>query len=89
MSKISQYILMMIASISVLLLGYQAYVMATDTFSLPFAGQEYQTNSTLHLVVAKPWIQIGSQGGDWIDRDALIASVTKNGKPWNPTVSGE
>jgi hypothetical protein len=64
--------------------------MATDTFSLPFAGQEHQTSSTLHLVVAKPWIQIGSQGGtDWIDRDALIASITKNGKPWNPTVSGE
>ena len=81
---------MMIASISVLLLGYQAYVMATDTFSLPFAGQEHQTSSTLHIIVAKPWIQIGSPSSiDWIDRDALIASITKNGKPWNPTVSGE
>jgi uncharacterized protein YfaS (alpha-2-macroglobulin family) len=90
MSKISQYLLIAIASISVALLGYQAYVMATDTFSLPFAGQEHQTSSTLHIIVAKPWIQIGSPSSiDWIDRDALITSITKNGKPWNPTVSGE
>ena len=81
MTKLSQYLLILIATISVGLLGYHSFKLATDTFSLPFIGQEQQTNSTLKLALAKPWIQFGNDTlGDMIDRTALIGSISKNGK---------
>ncbi len=90
MKKISQYLLILIATISVGLLAYHAYTMATDTFSLPFVGQEQQTSSTLKVAFAKPWIQFGSDSTiDTIDTGALLSALRKNGKSWNPTVSGE
>lgn len=88
MNKISQYLLILIATVSVGILGYHAYTLATDTFSLPFAGQEAQTNNTLKLALAKPWIQFGSDTqSDMIDSGALLSAIRKNGKTWNPTVS--
>jgi len=88
MNKFSQYLLAIIASISVVLLGYYSYTIATDTFSLPFIGQENQTSNVIRVALAKPWIQIGSNSiEDTIDKDALIKSISKNGKPWNPTLS--
>ena len=73
MNKISQYLLILIATISVGLLGYHAYTLATDTFSLPFTGQEQQSNSTLKLALAKPWIQFGNDSStDMVDTGALI-----------------
>jgi hypothetical protein len=90
MNKISQYLLILIAAVSVGILGYHAYTMATDTYSLPFAGQEAQTNNTLKLALAKPWLQFGSDTQwDVIDSGALLSAIRKNGKTWNPTVSGE
>ena len=81
MNKISQYLLILIAIVSVSILGYHSFKLATDTFSLPFIGQEQQTNSTLKLALAKPWIQFGNDvQGDMIDRTALIGSISKNGK---------
>lgn len=81
MNKISQYLLIIIASISVGLLGYHSFKIATDTFSLPFIGQEEQTNNTLKLALSKPWIQFGNDvQGDMIDKTALISSISKNGK---------
>ena len=90
MNKFSQYLLAIIASISVVLLGYYSYTIATDTFSLPFIGQENQTSNVIRVALSKPWIQIGSNSiEDAIDKDALIKSISKNGKPWNPTLSWE
>jgi hypothetical protein len=90
MNKISQYLLILIATVSVGILGYHAYTLATDTYSLPFVGQEQQSNNTLKLALAKPWIQFGNNTqGDNIDTGALLKSIHKNGKPWDPTVSGE
>ncbi len=90
MAKLSQYILILIAMISVGILGYHSYQLATDTFSLPFVGQEEQTSNTLRVALAKPWIQFGADAAmDTIDTGALMKAIYKNGKSWNPTVSGE
>lgn len=90
MAKLSQYLLILIATISVGILGYHSFQLATDTFSLPFVGQEQQTNSILRVTLAKPWIQFGTDAAmDIIDTGALMKAIYKNGKSWNPTVSGE
>lgn len=88
MPKLSEYLLILLAAISVGLLGYYAYSIATDTFSLAFVGQNQQSSNTMRVAVAKPWIQFGStETSPMIDESAVIQSLTKNGKPWNPTVS--
>lgn len=90
MNKLSGYLLIILATISVWLLGHHAYTIATDTYSLPFIGQEEQTSNIIRVALAKPWIQFGSSNiEDSLDTDAIIGSLKKNGKPWNPTVSGE
>jgi hypothetical protein len=90
MSKLSQYLLILIAIASVGLLGYHSFKLATDTFSLPFVGQEQQTNNVMRIALAKPWIQFGSDTTmDVVDTGALMKAISKNGKPWDPTVSGE
>ncbi len=69
-------------------LSHQAYMLATDTYSMAFVGQEQQSSNTIRLAFSKPWIQFGSTDMDnSIDREALIASISKNGKPWDPSVS--
>lgn len=88
MNKFSQFLLVIIATIAVSILGYQAYMFATDTYSMAFVGQEQQSSNTIRLAFSKPWIQFGSTDMDnSIDREALIASISKNGKPWDPSVS--
>lgn len=90
MNKLSQYLLILIAIVSVGLLGYHSFKLATDTFSLPFVGQEQQTNNVMRIALAKPWIQFGADTSmDVIDIGALIKAIHKNGKSWNPTISGE
>lgn len=90
MNKISGYLLIILATLSVWLLGYHAYTIATDTFSLPFVGQEQQTNNLIRVALAKPWIQFGTNSiEDILDKDAMLGAIKKNGKPWNPTLSGE
>ncbi|NRH21094.1 hypothetical protein HOO68_03555 [Candidatus Gracilibacteria bacterium] len=90
MNKLSSYLLVILATISVGLLGHHAYTIATDTFSFSFIGQESQTSNIIRVALAKPWIQFGSSTTeDALDTDALLGSIKKNGKSWNPTISGE
>ncbi len=89
MSKISQYLLIILATLSVSILGYHAYSLATDTLVTSFIGQESQHNNTLRVALAKPWIQFWNMNQETaINRDALIAATSKNGKPWRISTEG-
>ena len=72
-----------------MLLGYYAYILTTDTLSLPFIGQEKQSGTVMQFVVARPKFLISKYTHDVIDQDALIQSLTLDGKSFDPTVSGE
>jgi uncharacterized protein YfaS (alpha-2-macroglobulin family) len=82
-------LLLILASIGVVILGYYAYILTTDTLSLPFVGQEKQSGTLLQFVVAKPKFLISWYTNDVIDQNALIASLTLDDRPFDPTVSGE
>lgn len=82
-------LLLLLATIWVVLLGYYAYILTTDTLSLPFVWQERQSGNTLQFVVAKPRFLISSYNRNIIDHDALIGSLTLDGKPFDPTLSWE
>lgn len=82
-------LLLIFASIGVVLLGYYAYILTTDTLSLPFVGQERQSGNLLQFVVAKPRFLVAGYDHNVIDQDALIESLTLDGYPFDPTISGE
>jgi hypothetical protein len=82
-------LLAILAGLSVALLGYYAYTIATDTFSFPFVGQERQQGKTLRFAVARPSFLMHSSTGVVLDADAILASLQRDGVNWNPTVSSE
>ncbi len=82
-------LLLLLATIGVILLGYYAYILTTDTLSLPFVGQERQSGNVLQFVVAKPRFLIAWYDRNVIDQDALIQSLSLDGVPFDPTISGE
>lgn len=89
MHTLSRTLLAILAGLSVALLGYYAYTIATDTLSFPFVGQERQEGSTLRFAVARPSFLMQSSTGAVLDPDALLASLQRDGVNWNPTVSSE
>lgn len=82
-------LLILLATIGVLFLGYYAYILTTDTLSLPFVGQERQSGNVLQFVVAKPRFLVAGYDRNVIDQDALIQSLSLDGAPFDPTISGE
>ena len=88
MAKISQYLLIILATISVGLLGYHAYTLATTTLIFSLVGAEIQTGKSLNVTLNKPWLAPAVYGG-YLDPDGIKGALTKNGKKWDPTVSGE
>jgi hypothetical protein len=70
MSKISQYLLIILATISVGLLGYYAYTLATTTLVFSTVGAERQTGGTLAVALDHPWLASGTYGG-YLDTDAV------------------
>jgi hypothetical protein len=89
MHTLSRTLLAILAGLSVALLGYYAYTIATDTLSFPFVGQERQEGTTLRFAVARPSFLMQSSTGAVLDPDALLASLQRDGVNWNPTVSSE
>ncbi len=89
MHNLSRTLLAILAGLSVALLGYYAYTVATDTLSFPFVGQERQEGTTLRFAVARPSFLMQSSTGAILDPDALLASLQRDGVNWNPTVSSE
>lgn len=88
MSKISAYLLIIVATLSVALLGYHAYTLATTTLVFSTIWADQQKWSSLMVTVNKPWLASETYGG-YLDTDAVKTAITKNGKKWDPTVSGE
>jgi hypothetical protein len=89
MHTLSRTLLAILAGLSVALLGYYAYTIATDTLSFPFVGQERQEGTTLRFAVARPSFLMQNSTGAVLDADALLASLQRDGVNWNPTVSSE
>jgi uncharacterized protein YfaS (alpha-2-macroglobulin family) len=89
MKHIFRTILLCLAGFWVIFLGYYAYILTTDTLGLPFQGQERQSGNFLEFVVAKPRFLLSGYDRNVIDHDALIGALSLDGKPFDPTISGE
>lgn len=89
MKHIFRTILLFLAGFWVLFLGYYAYILTTDTLVLPFVWQERQSGNALRFVVAKPRFLLAWYDRNIIDQEALIDALTLDGKPFDPTISGE
>lgn len=89
MRTLLRTLLAILSGLSVALLGYYAYTIATDTLSFPFIGQEKQQGSTLRFAVSRPSFLMQTSTGDVLDRDALLRSIQRDGANWDPTVSSE
>lgn len=89
MRSVSRWLLVLLAGISVVALGYYAYILETGTLSMPFVGQERQSGQVMQFAVAKPRFLIDTYDGAVIDSGALAKSLMLNGVPFDPTVSAE
>lgn len=89
MKRILQSILIGLAVIGVGALGYYSYNLATDTLRFALIGAQDQEGDALRLFVRRPsFLSYRTNDALW-DVDALMASLKRNGLPWNPTVSSE
>lgn len=88
MQKISQYLLIILATLAVVILGYYAYSLATTTLVFSTVWADRQTGKNLIVALDKPWLATSAYDG-YLDPEAIKWAITKNGKIWNPTVSGE
>ncbi|MBC7503547.1 hypothetical protein H7169_01120 [Candidatus Gracilibacteria bacterium] len=88
MAKISQYLLIILATIFVGFLGYHTYNLATSTLYFSFLGAENQSGKKLMISLDRPWFATSSYD-ELLDQDAIVGAMSKNGKKWNPTTSGE
>jgi MG2 domain/Bacterial Alpha-2-macroglobulin MG10 domain/Alpha-2-macroglobulin family/A-macroglobulin TED domain/Alpha-2-macroglobulin bait region domain len=88
MRKIIQYILILLATLWVMFLGYYAYMLATTTLVFSTVWSDRQMWWSLMVALDRPWLATSTYDG-YIDPDAVRSAISKNGKTWNPTVSGE
>lgn len=76
--------LLIIASLGVITLGYYAFIMASDTMTLPFVGQSKQTGSHWMFPVALPnRLSDITDQGPILDGSTIQEVLTVNGKPLN------
>ncbi len=85
----SRIFLVLFALLSVVWLGYYAFVLTIQTLTTPFVAQEKQTGTTFRFVLGKPTLIFGNYDMDIFDTGAMIDALSLNGKPFNPTLSGE
>jgi hypothetical protein len=86
MRTLLRTLLAIFAGLSVALLGYYAYTIATDTLSFPFVGQEKQQGGTLRFAVSRPSFLMQTSTGDVLDRDALLGAIQRDGVDWDPNL---
>jgi len=60
-----------------------------QTLTTPFAAQEKQTGTSFRFVLWKPTLVFGNYDLQIFDTGAMIDALSLNGKPFNPTLSGE
>ncbi len=89
MKHFFRILVLFLSALSVVFFGYYAYILTTDTLSLPFAWQEKQSWDALSFVVSKPRFLKSTYDRNTIDSDSIIASLTLDGKPFDPTISWE
>lgn len=92
MRKILGYLLVVLATLSVSLLGYYGYTIASSRLSYAMQDMEHQYGTSMSIMVDFPWIRRGSEvdsTSTLIDQDALSRSLERGGQPWGSTVSGE
>jgi hypothetical protein len=92
MRKILGYLLVVLATLSVSLLGYYGYTIASSRLTYAMQDMEHQYGTTMNIMVDFPWIHrdsVTDSGISLIDQDALSRSLERGGKPWQSTVSGE
>lgn len=64
-------------------------MLTIQTLTTPFVAQEKQTGTTFRFVLGKPTLIFGNYDMDIFDTGAMIDALSLNGKPFNPTLSGE
>ncbi len=89
MKQFFRSLLLFLASLSVILLGYYAYILITDTLSFPFVWQDKQSWTVMQFVVSRPRFLLSDYSHDVIDQTALIESLTLDNQSFNPTISWE
>jgi hypothetical protein len=80
MNTPSRWLLSILALSSVVALGYYAYLLSSQTLSLPFLGSDMQYGERLELVVSPPSLVLGKIESPLLDPIAIENSLMQDGR---------
>ena len=89
MRQFLRILLIVVSVISVGALGLYAYILSTDTLKFPFVWQESQQWDIMRIVVSRPTFLSTTNDKPIFDIQAIKDVLLLDGKPWDPTISGE